>query len=192
MVDVILGLQHGNEVTDYISYQLSLSADIYCSADTLKSRYFILDGTKHVLQYLPSPIFRTNTTICLGSNYIFNLTSLLKEIKSIESNNIKVLDRLKISEFAQFQIDGQLFPLHQLSDSFDEFNVSLLSLNAEMEDLQEYRKLRQILLPIICDTSSFIHSKLKFKILVECQSVANALNSFNIPYNLIDHVFGVF
>src|SRR5690625_1268797 len=116
-VDVILGLQWGDEGKGKIVDSMAPDYDFICrfQGGPNAGHTLIFDNKKFVLHTIPSGIFRPNLTNIIGAGVVIDPVTLAKEIKAVESEGIKVRDRLKISNRAHF-----ILPSHQLLDSASE------------------------------------------------------------------------
>ncbi len=112
-VDVIIGLQWGDEgkgkIVDYLAEQY----DIVCrfqggpnAGHTLK-----IDGNKFVLHTVPSGIFRSNIINIIGNGVVIDPITLSKELDNLKNLNINYLKSLKVSRKAHF-----ILPTHRLLD----------------------------------------------------------------------------
>ncbi|MEL6987388.1 MAG: adenylosuccinate synthase [Bacteroidota bacterium] len=116
-VDVILGLQWGDEgkgkIVDYVAHKY----DVVCrfqggpnAGHTIK-----FDGQKHVLHTIPSGIFRPNILNVIGNGVVIDPITLMKEIGKLEAANIDYKDRLLIARKAHL-----ILPSHRLLDAGSE------------------------------------------------------------------------
>ncbi|HMY84082.1 MAG: adenylosuccinate synthase [Saprospiraceae bacterium] len=112
-IDVIIGLQWGDEgkgkIVDYLAEQY----DIVCrfqggpnAGHTLK-----IDGNKFVLHTVPSGIFRKNIINIIGNGVVIDPITLVKELDNLKAAGIAYKDRLKISRKAHL-----ILPSHRLLD----------------------------------------------------------------------------
>ncbi|MCA0333015.1 MAG: adenylosuccinate synthase [Bacteroidetes bacterium] len=112
-VDVIIGLQWGDEgkgkIVDYLAEQY----DIVCrfqggpnAGHTLK-----IDGNKFVLHTVPSGIFRSNIINIIGNGVVIDPITLSKELDNLKNLNINYLKSLKVSRKAHL-----ILPTHRLLD----------------------------------------------------------------------------
>src|SRR5690625_119215 len=116
-VDVILGLQWGDEGKGKIVDSMAPDYDFICrfQGGPNAGHTLIFDNKKFVLHTIPSGIFRPNLTNIIGAGVVIDPVTLAKEIKAVESEGIKVRDQLKISNRAHF-----ILPSHRLLDSASE------------------------------------------------------------------------
>ncbi len=117
MVDVILGLQWGDEgkgkIVDYLADQY----DMVCrfqggpnAGHTIK-----IGKNKYVLHTVPSGIFRENIINLIGNGVVIDTTTLLKELDNLDQEGIPFRDRLFISRKAHL-----ILPTHRYLDAASE------------------------------------------------------------------------
>ncbi len=118
-VDVLLGLQFGDEGKGKIVDVLSIEYDIICrfqgggnAGHTLE-----FDGIKHVLNTIPSGIFRENVLNIIGNGVIIDPISFQKELEKLDPFNIDYTKRLLISKKSHL-----ILPTHKLLDAMSEKN----------------------------------------------------------------------
>ncbi len=116
-VDVILGLQWGDEGKGKIVDTLAESYDIVArfqggpnAGHTLK-----FDGKKFVLHTIPSGVFRPNLLNLIGNGVVINPTTLKKEIDGLKAAKVDFEDRLLVSRKAHL-----IMPTHTLLDAASE------------------------------------------------------------------------
>ncbi|WP_236977031.1 adenylosuccinate synthase [Membranihabitans maritimus] len=116
-VDVILGLQWGDEGKGKIVDCLATNYDFICrfQGGPNAGHTLIFDGKKYVLHTIPSGIFRENLINIIGAGVVIDPITLSQEIASVEAENINVADRLMISNRAHF-----ILPTHRLLDKASE------------------------------------------------------------------------
>lgn len=116
-IDVIIGLQWGDEgkgkIVDYLAEQY----DIVCrfqggpnAGHTLK-----IDGNKFVLHTVPSGIFRKNIINVIGNGVVIDPVTLVKELDNLTASGVDFKNRLKISRKAHL-----ILPSHRLLDMASE------------------------------------------------------------------------
>ncbi|HQW10824.1 MAG TPA: adenylosuccinate synthase [Saprospiraceae bacterium] len=116
-VDVIIGLQWGDEgkgkIVDYLADQY----DIVCrfqggpnAGHTLK-----IDGKTFVLHTIPSGIFRPQIINIIGNGVVVDPITLTIELKKLDEIGVQYLDRLKISRRAHL-----ILPTHRMLDMASE------------------------------------------------------------------------
>lgn len=116
-VDVILGLQWGDEGKGKIVDFLAEKYDMVCrfqggpnAGHTLK-----IDGKKYVLHTIPSGVFRPDITNVIGNGVVLDPITMVKELKSLEDNNIDYHSRLLVSRKAHL-----IIPTHRYLDAASE------------------------------------------------------------------------
>lgn len=116
-VDVILGLQWGDEGKGKIVDCLATNYDFICrfQGGPNAGHTLIFDGKKYVLHTIPSGIFRENIMNIIGAGVVIDPITLSKEIASVEAENVNVAERLMISNRAHF-----ILPTHRLLDKASE------------------------------------------------------------------------
>ncbi|MDP4290766.1 MAG: adenylosuccinate synthase [Bacteroidota bacterium] len=116
-VDVLLGLQWGDEGKGKIVDVLSANYDIIArfqggpnAGHTLE-----MDGFKHVLHTIPSGIFHSDTLNVIGNGVIIDPFILKKEIGLLKGRGINPFDNLVVSKRAHL-----ILPSHRLLDAVNE------------------------------------------------------------------------
>ena len=117
MVDVILGLQWGDEgkgkIVDYLADKYDIIARFQGGPNAGHTLY--IDGVKHVLHTIPSGIFREGKINYIGNGVVIDPVTLLKEIENLEKQGIPVKERLIISKRANL-----ILPTHKILDAASE------------------------------------------------------------------------
>ena len=115
-VDVLLGLQWGDEGKGKITDMLAEKADIIVrfqgganAGHTIVNNY-----GKFALHTLPSGVFYNHTTSVIGNGVALNIPILMKEIKSITDRNVP-MPKILVSDRAQM-----VMPYHILFDQYEE------------------------------------------------------------------------
>ena len=112
MVDVLLGLQYGDEgkgkIVDLISSNYDIVARFAGGCNAGHTLNF--NGTKHVLHLIPSGIFHDCMNV-IGNGCVIDPINLMEEIKKLEEMGIDVKSKLLISNKAHI-----VFPYHKLED----------------------------------------------------------------------------
>ncbi|MFM8372958.1 MAG: adenylosuccinate synthase [Bacteroidota bacterium] len=116
-IDVILGLQWGDEGKGKIVDYLATSYDIVArfqggpnAGHTLK-----FDGNKYVLHTVPSGIFRENLINLIGNGVVLDPIVFQKELRSLEASKVMFHSRLLISRKAHL-----ILPTHRWLDAASE------------------------------------------------------------------------
>lgn len=114
MVDVLLGLQWGDEgkgkIVDYLAAQYDIVARFQGGPNAGHTLY--LNGKKYVLHTIPSGIFHHHVQNVIGNGVVIDPSILCKEIEQLQESGIKFLDRLYISRKAHL-----ILPSHRLLDA---------------------------------------------------------------------------
>ncbi len=117
MVDVILGLQWGDEgkgkIADYLTPQYDIVARFQGGPNAGHSLEF--EGKKFVLNTVPSGIFHKTTTNVIGNGVVIDPVRLMEEIARIEPECPDYADRLLISKKAHI-----ILPTHRILDAASE------------------------------------------------------------------------
>lgn len=117
MVDVILGLQWGDEgkgkIVDFLADQYDIIARFQGGPNAGHTLY--IDGVKHVLHTIPSGIFREGKTNYIGNGVVIDPVTLVKEIEHLEKQGVPVQERLVISKRANL-----ILPTHKILDAASE------------------------------------------------------------------------
>lgn len=118
-VDVLLGLQWGDEGKGKIVDVLSANYDIIArfqggpnAGHTLE-----MDGFKHVLHTIPSGIFHPNTLNVIGNGVIIDPFILRKEIGLLQEKGVNPFENLVVSKRAHL-----ILPSHRLLDAVNEMS----------------------------------------------------------------------
>jgi len=116
-VDVILGLQWGDEGKGKIVDYLAEKYDLVCrfqggpnAGHTIK-----IDGNKYVLHTIPSGIFRSEITNVIGNGVVLDPITMVKEMDALESAGIDFMPRLLVSRKAHL-----IVPSHRYLDAASE------------------------------------------------------------------------
>ena len=116
-VDVLLGLQWGDEgkgkVVDYLANKYDLVCRFQGGPNAGHTIY--LGDKKMVLHTIPSGIFREGLINVIGNGVVIDPITLRKEIDALEEHGIDVLSRLKISKKAHL-----ILPTHRMLDAGSE------------------------------------------------------------------------
>ncbi|TVU73590.1 adenylosuccinate synthase [Cobetia crustatorum] len=96
---VVLGTQWGDEgkgkVVDLLTE--SASAVVRFQGGHNAGHTLVLDGKKTVLHLIPSGILHPGKTCVIGNGVVLSPEALIKEIRELESNDVPVRDRLRLS-----------------------------------------------------------------------------------------------
>ena len=117
MVDVILGLQWGDEgkgkIADYLTPKYDVVARFQGGPNAGHSLDF--EGKKFVLNTIPSGIFRKETINLIGNGVVIDPVRLREEIERIVNECPDYKDRLLISQKAHL-----ILPTHRILDAASE------------------------------------------------------------------------
>lgn len=116
-VDVILGLQWGDEGKGKIVDAISQNYDIVArfQGGPNAGHTLIFDGKKFVMHTIPSGIFRPKLINVIGNGVVVDPITFSKEIKTLDDAEIKWRDRLLIAKKAHL-----ILPTHRLLDAVSE------------------------------------------------------------------------
>lgn len=116
-VDVLLGLQWGDEGKGKIVDYLSTQYDLVCrfqggpnAGHTIK-----IGKDKYVLHTIPSGIFRENVINVVGNGVVIDPTTFKKELAKLDEANIPYRDRLFLANKAHL-----ILPTHRYLDAISE------------------------------------------------------------------------
>jgi len=117
MVDVILGLQWGDEgkgkIVDYLADQYDMVCRFQGGPN---AGHTIKIGTnKYVLHTVPSGIFREGIINVIGNGVVIDPTTILKELANLDEEGIPYRDRLYIARKAHL-----ILPSHRYLDAASE------------------------------------------------------------------------
>lgn len=116
-IDVLLGLQWGDEgkgkIVDFLAPHYDIIARFQGGPNAGHTIY--LNGKKFVLHTIPSGIFHAQKQNLIGNGVVINPVTLLKEIRTLESEGIAVRNNLFISKKASL-----IMPSHILLDKASE------------------------------------------------------------------------
>lgn len=117
MVDVLLGLQWGDEgkgkIADFLTPQYDIVARFQGGPNAGHSLHF--NNKKFVLNTIPSGIFRENCKNIIGNGVVADPERLKKEIENIAAEGIDVKSNLLISKKTHL-----ILPTHRILDAANE------------------------------------------------------------------------
>ena len=117
MIDVILGLQWGDEgkgkIVDYFAPQYDVIARFQGGPNAGHTLY--VNGEKVVLHQIPSGAFHQHTINLIGSGVVLDAVTLQKECAKVESFGVDVKKNLYISERTHL-----ILPTHRALDKASE------------------------------------------------------------------------
>jgi len=118
-VDVILGLQWGDEgkgkIVDYLSSNYDIVARFQGGPNAGHTIY--IDGEKFVLHTIPSGILREGITNLIGNGVVIDPITLEKEITQLEQRGVPVRNRMLVSDKAHL-----ILPTHRMLDAASELS----------------------------------------------------------------------
>ena len=116
-VDVILGLQWGDEgkgkIVDYLATNYDIVARFQGGPNAGHTLKF--DGKKFVLHTIPSGIFREDLMNLIGNGVVIDPITLEKEINKLIESDVKFSDRLLVAKKAHL-----ILPTHRYLDAASE------------------------------------------------------------------------
>ena len=112
-VDVVLGIQWGDEGKGKIVDILSPHYDIVCrfQGGPNAGHTIIFDGKKHILHTVPSGIFHENIVNIIGNGVVIDPVTFINEINELISINLNPRNNLYISSSAHL-----ILPIHRVLD----------------------------------------------------------------------------
>jgi len=114
---ILVGSQWGDEGKGKIVDILSENFDIVVryQGGANAGHTIEIDNKKFILHLIPSGILRKNVICVIGNGVVIDPKALIDEIRLLEENNIKVDDRLFISQNAHL-----IMPYHKILDQIEE------------------------------------------------------------------------
>lgn len=107
---VVVGMQWGDEgkgkVVDALAEGFDIVARYQGGANA--GHTVVVDGTKFILQLIPTGIIRPGKTAVIGNGLVVDPEALLQEIEMLERAGVEVGDRLRISDRAHL-----ILPYHR-------------------------------------------------------------------------------
>ncbi len=117
MIDVLLGLQWGDEgkgkIVDYLAANYDIIARFQGGPNAGHTLY--VNGVKMVLHTIPSGIFHSHCTNLIGNGVVIDPITLQKEISAVSQLQKDAVDRLYISRHAHL-----IIPTHRALDAASE------------------------------------------------------------------------
>jgi len=121
MVDVILGLQWGDEgkgkIVDYFASQYDVIARFQGGPNAGHTLYVGAENTKVVLHQIPSGVFHQGTVNLIGNGVVLDPVTLKKECAIVEGFGVDLKKNLFISERAHL-----ILPTHRALDKAAELS----------------------------------------------------------------------
>ncbi len=117
MIDVILGLQWGDEgkgkIVDFMAEKYDIVARFQGGPNA--GHTLILDGKKYVLHTVPSGIFRENQINLIGNGVVIDPVTFKRELENLDLAGVSYQDRLLIAKKAHL-----IIPTHRFLDAASE------------------------------------------------------------------------
>jgi len=116
-VDVILGLQWGDEGKGKIVDYLADKYDLVCrfQGGPNAGHTIIIGENKYVLHTIPSGIFRQNITNVIGNGVVIDPSTMVRELNNLDQEGIEYRSRLFVSRKAHL-----ILPTHRYIDAASE------------------------------------------------------------------------
>jgi len=116
-IDVLLGLQWGDEGKGKIVDFLAPQYDIVCrfQGGPNAGHTIIIGGEKHVLHTIPSGIFRPDCDNVIGNGVVIDPITFEREIHGLEEAGLSTKNNLRISRKAHL-----ILPTHRMLDAASE------------------------------------------------------------------------
>ena len=113
--DIILGTQYGDEGKARVSDGMAKDYDVIARFNGGANAGHTINhnGKRIALRQVPSGVFYPDKLLYIGSGCIVNLSKLIHELNELETSQIEVKDRIRISSQA-----GVIQPHHVLIDIF--------------------------------------------------------------------------
>ncbi len=131
-VDVILGLQWGDEGKGKIVDYLADKYDLVCrfqggpnAGHTIK-----FDGKKYVLHTIPSGILRPSITNIIGNGVVLDPITMVKEMEALTDSGIEFASRLYISRKAHL-----ILPTHRYLDAASEASKGISKIGSTLKGI---------------------------------------------------------
>lgn len=132
MVDVILGLQWGDEgkgkIVDFFAKDYDIIARFQGGPNAGHTLY--VNGAKVVLHQIPSGIFHENKLNLIGNGVVLDPVTLLKECKSVEDLGVNPKKHLYISERAHL-----ILPAHRALDKASELSKGIEKIGSTLKGI---------------------------------------------------------
>lgn len=117
MVDVLIGLQWGDEgkgkIVDYLAAKYDIIARFQGGPNAGHTLY--VDGQKVVLRTIPSGVFQKNKLNLIGNGVVIDPVTLKEEIENLKKLGVPVADNLYIAHKAHL-----ILPTHRALDAASE------------------------------------------------------------------------
>ena len=132
MVDVILGLQWGDEgkgkIVDYFAHNYDVIARFQGGPNAGHTLY--VDGKKIVLHQIPSGIFHENKTNLIGNGVVLDAVILKKECENVAVFGVDYKKNLYISERTHL-----ILPTHRAIDKASELSKGIEKIGSTLKGI---------------------------------------------------------
>ena len=182
MVDVVLGLQWGDEgkgkIVDVLTPQYDVVARFQGGPNAGHSLEF--GGNKYVLNTIPSGIFHEHCTNIIGNGVVIDPVQLKKEIEKASATGVDIKKNLYISQKAHL-----ILPTHRLVDAASEAKKGEHKVGSTLRGISPtYQdKIGRSGLRVGDILTDGFATKYRNATNIHCE----LLNSLNFEYNLADH-----
>lgn len=131
-VDVILGLQWGDEGKGKIVDFLADKYDVVCrfQGGPNAGHTIVIGDNKYVLHTIPSGIFRENIMNLVGNGVVLDPITFDKEIQKLEAAKIPFKERLLLSKKAHL-----ILPTHRMLDAASEASKGKLKIGSTLKGI---------------------------------------------------------
>ena len=132
MVDVILGLQWGDEgkgkIVDYFAHDYDIIARFQGGPNAGHTLY--VDGKKVVLHQIPSGIFHENKTNLIGNGVVLDPVTLKRECDNVAAFGVDYRKNIYISERAHL-----ILPTHRAIDRASELSKGIEKIGSTLKGI---------------------------------------------------------
>ena len=132
LVDVLLGLQWGDEgkgkVVDFLADQYDIVCRFQGGPNAGHTLY--IKGKKTVLHTIPSGIFRPGIANLIGNGVVIDPTTLMKEIAEVRSMGVDIKKQLLISKRAHL-----ILPTHKVLDAASEAAKGIMKIGSTLRGI---------------------------------------------------------
>lgn len=131
-VDVILGLQWGDEGKGKIVDYLADKYDLVCrfQGGPNAGHTIVIGNDKYVLHTIPSGIFRSNITNIIGNGVVIDPITFQREIEKLESAKINYKNNLLIAKKAHL-----IIPSHRWLDAASEASKGISKIGSTLKGI---------------------------------------------------------
>jgi adenylosuccinate synthase len=131
-IDVLLGLQWGDEGKGKIVDVLAPQYDIICrfQGGPNAGHTLIFDGKKYVLHTVPSGIFRNSLINVIGNGVVLDPVTFERELKGLDQAGVDYQSRLLVAKKAHL-----ILPTHRLLDAASETAKGELKIGSTLKGI---------------------------------------------------------